>query len=173
MRNFFYILVFLLVSCTTSNTMYKTPKDLISKDSMVALLTDMYIASSVNNVQNKFLKREKNYVFLVYKKYQIDSTRFSTSNIYYMSKIEEYTLILKAVKSNLDSLETIYIEKSRLKDSLLEKLPNKKLSLALKKRNKKLSKKKLPLELINKNKKLPIEEKHPLNFNIEFFDKYE
>ena len=72
--------------------------------------------------------------------------------IYYMSKIEEYTLILKAVKSNLDSLETIYIEKSRLKDSLLEKLPNKKLSLALKKRNKKLSKKKLPLELINKNK---------------------
>ena len=59
----------LLASCT-SNTIYKKPKDLIPKDSMVALLTDMYIASSAKNRKNKFLKKEKNYVVLVYEKYK-------------------------------------------------------------------------------------------------------
>ena len=58
---------------------------------MVALLTDMYIASSAKNVKNKFLKKEKNYMILVYEKYKIDSTRFDISNKYYVSKTEEYT----------------------------------------------------------------------------------
>lgn len=132
MRNFFYIFILLLiVSCTTSNTVYERPKDLIPKDSMIALLTDMYIASSVNNVKNKFLEREKNYVFLVYKKYQIDSTRFSKSNIYYMSKIEDYGLLLEAVKFNLDSLQSIYIKKNILRDSLLQKCQSEELSTEL------------------------------------------
>ncbi|MEX6626598.1 DUF4296 domain-containing protein [Tenacibaculum salmonis] len=143
MKNFFYILVSLLfMSCTTSNTIYEKPKNLIPKDSMVALLTDMYIASSVSNVKNKFLEKKKNYVFLVYDKYKIDSTRFSESNIYYTSKTEDYTLILKDVKYNLDSLKNYYLEKSKIKDSLLKEAPNKKLSLELIKRNKRLSEEK-------------------------------
>ncbi|WBX73847.1 DUF4296 domain-containing protein [Tenacibaculum pacificus] len=115
---------------------------MIPKDSMVALLTDMYIASSVSNVKNKFLEKKKNYVFLVYDKYKIDSTRFSESNIYYTSKTEDYTLILKDVKYNLDSLKNYYLEKSKIKDSLLKEAPNKKLSLELIKRNKRLSEEK-------------------------------
>ncbi|MDO6811481.1 DUF4296 domain-containing protein [Tenacibaculum soleae] len=116
MKKITYIIVLLLItSCTTSNTIYKAPKSLIPKDSMVILLTDMYIASSAENVKNKFLKKEKNYMMLVYEKYKIDSLRFDLSNKYYTSEIEEYSDMIKEVKKNLDSIETYYIGKDTLR----------------------------------------------------------
>ncbi|WP_428743655.1 DUF4296 domain-containing protein [Tenacibaculum sp.] len=118
MRTVLYILIGLVLVSCTSNTIYKKPKNLIPKDSMVALLTDMYIASSAKNQKNKFLKRENNYVVLVYEKYKIDSTRFDISNTYYTSKIDEYTEMLKKVKSNIDSLEVMYREEQLVQDSL-------------------------------------------------------
>ena len=118
MRTILYILIGLILVSCTSNTIYKRPKNLIPKDSMVALLTDMYLASSAKNQKNKFLKRENNYVVLVYEKYKIDSTRFDVSNTYYTSKIEEYTEILKKVKSNIDSLEVLYRGEQLAQDSL-------------------------------------------------------
>lgn len=145
MKHFFYIAILLfLVSCT-SNTIYKKPKNLVPKDSMIALLTDMYIASSAKNVKNKFLKREKNYMALVYEKYKIDSTRFDVSNDYYTSKIEEYTDMLKKVKHNIDSLQKAFTEQRLIKDSLnnkTNKKPNKKLSSKLVDKNQKLLKSK-------------------------------
>ncbi|WP_435253812.1 DUF4296 domain-containing protein [Tenacibaculum sp. A30] len=118
MRKAAYILIgILLVSCT-SNTIYKKPENLISKDSMVLLLTDMYIASSAKNQKNKFLEREDNYMFLVYEKYKIDTTRFDISNVYYTSQVDEYTEILKKVKRNIDSLATFYKEKKKEQDSI-------------------------------------------------------
>ncbi|WP_299004611.1 DUF4296 domain-containing protein [uncultured Tenacibaculum sp.] len=118
MRKAAYILIGLfLVSCT-SNTIYKKPENLISKDSMVLLLTDMYIASSAKNQKNKFLEREDNYMFLVYEKYKIDTTRFDISNVYYTSQVDEYTEILKKVKRNIDSLATFYKEMKKEQDSI-------------------------------------------------------
>ena len=118
MRKAAYILIgILLVSCT-SNTIYKKPENLISKDSMVLLLTDMYIASSAKNQKNKFLEREDNYMFLVYEKYKIDTTRFDISNVYYTSQVDEYTEILKKVKRNIDSLATFYKEMKKEQDSI-------------------------------------------------------
>lgn len=140
MKNFLYIIVLLFLASCTSNTVYKKPKDLIPKDSMISLLTDMYIATSAKNMKNKFLKKEKNYVVLVYEKYKIDSIRFDNSNDYYTSKIEEYTDILKKVKFNIDSLQDVYTEKHLKQDSLNNKAKPKK--------------KKLSLELMNKNEKL-------------------
>ncbi|MCG7500538.1 DUF4296 domain-containing protein [Tenacibaculum sp. Mcav3-52] len=118
MKSFFYICIGLfLVSCT-SNTIYKKPDNLIPKDSMISLLTDMYIASSAKNQKNKFLKREKNYMFLVYEKYRIDSTRFDASNTYYTSMVDEYTEILNKVKKNIDSLDVLYRKKQEVQDSI-------------------------------------------------------
>ncbi|WGH74858.1 DUF4296 domain-containing protein [Tenacibaculum tangerinum] len=108
MKYFIYIGIGLFLLSCNSNTIYKKPKNLISKDSMIMLLTDMYIASSAKNQKNKFLKREKNYMILVYEKYKIDSTRFDASNTYYTSRVDEYSDILKKVKSNIDSLEATY-----------------------------------------------------------------
>ncbi|MBA6156911.1 DUF4296 domain-containing protein [Tenacibaculum sp. S7007] len=122
MRKHIYIIAVLifLVSCT-SNTMYKKPENLIPKDTMVSFLTEMYIASSAKNIKNKFLRKEKNYVMYVYKKYKIDSARFDVSNAYYTSKIEDYTEVLNKVKSNIDSIQEIYEERKEVKDSINSK----------------------------------------------------
>ena len=78
----------------------------------------MYIASSAKNQKNKFLKREKNYMILVYEKYKIDSTRFDASNTYYTSMVDQYTEILNKVKKNIDSLDVLYRKKQEVQDSI-------------------------------------------------------
>ncbi|MEE4001271.1 DUF4296 domain-containing protein [Tenacibaculum sp. FZY0031] len=118
MKSFFYICLGLFIVSCNSNTIYKKPENLIPKDSMVSLLTDMYIASSAKNQKNKLLKREKNYMILVYEKYKIDSTRFDASNTYYTSMVDEYAGILKNVKSNIDSLDILYKKEQEVQDSI-------------------------------------------------------
>ncbi len=118
MRAVLYICTGLILASCTSNTIYKKPENLIPKDSMVMLLTDMYIASSAKNQKNKFLKREQNYMGLIYEKFKIDSTRFDVSNTYYTSKVDEYTDILKKVKLNIDALDSLYRKEQSIKDSL-------------------------------------------------------
>ncbi len=138
--------------------MYEKPKSLIPKDSMVVLLTDMYIASSAKNQKNKFLKREKNYIILVYERYKIDSTRFDISNEYYTSKIEEYTDMLKKVKSNIDSLSEVYREKRLIKNSIkdsIKKSKGKNIFIDEKSPEELLKgKKKSSLKLMNINEKI-------------------
>ncbi|MBL4643308.1 MAG: DUF4296 domain-containing protein [Flavobacteriaceae bacterium] len=96
----FFLGIILLVSCT-SKTILEKPKDLIPKDTMVLLLTDLYFAKSAYAEKNTNNERKINYVPLVYNKYLIDSTRFSSSNYYYTSKLEEYNLIFKEVQTKL------------------------------------------------------------------------
>lgn len=115
---YFLLAIVLIFASCTSNTIYEKPKDLIPKDSMVALLTDMYVASSAKNRKNRFLKKEKNYVKLVYEKYKIDSTRFDESNAYYTSRIEDYTVMLKEVKVRIDSLFDTYDRELAVRDSI-------------------------------------------------------
>ena len=106
-----------MVSCT-SNTIYEKPKDLIPKDSMIDLLTDMYLASAATNNRNSLINKEANYMMLVYKKYQIDTTRFYSSNNYYTSLIDEYAEILGAVKKRIDSLDKKYRKERSVIDSI-------------------------------------------------------
>lgn len=108
---------------------------------MITLLTDMYIASSAKNVKNKLLQKEKNYVVLVYEKYKIDSTRFDSSNEYYTSKIEEYTDMLNVVKSNIDSIQEVYMNKRMVQDSI-------------KKKKRRMIDEEIPVKLLEKNEKL-------------------
>lgn len=113
----FLVSLLLFISCT-SNTIYKKPKDLITKDTMISLLTDLYIASSAKYIENTFSKTDINYMPLVYTKYAIDSTRFTRSNIYYTSKDEDYNEILKAVEKKLKKLQEQYIKELKIQDSL-------------------------------------------------------
>lgn len=109
-------IILLLVSCN-SNTIYKEPEGLIPRDSMISLLTDMYLASSAKNIKNKFLKKEANYMIQVYEKYRIDSVRFDLSNQYYTSRIDEYTDMLNVVKKRLDSTRIHYQNLKEAQDS--------------------------------------------------------
>ena len=101
MKKTFLLIITIIITSCTSNTVLKKPKDLIPKDTMTLLLTDLFIAKSAFIEKNTLNQRKVNYIPLVYHKYKIDSTRFANSNFYYTSKLEEYELIYRAVNKNL------------------------------------------------------------------------
>lgn len=119
MNRFFYILFLslFLINCT-SNTIIKKPDNLISKDEMVDVLTDLFLATGGKNIKNLNLKRNVNYYPLVYDKYHIDSAQFKESNFYYTSKIDEYDNILKRVDIRLKKLRDQYENELKIEDSI-------------------------------------------------------
>lgn len=127
-----FLLIFLIISCT-SNTIYKKPKNLIPKDTMVLLIKEMFIASSAEYQKNRFAEMKVNYMPFVYDKYKIDSTRFSESSFYYISKIDEQEEIYKLVKQLLVNDKKTIEENIRIKDSL------KKLKDTIRKKSPKLT----------------------------------
>ncbi len=119
MNKFIYIVLisFLLLNCT-SNTILKKPDNLIPKDQMVDLLTDLFIAMNAQTTKNIDLKRNVNYFPLVFEKYKIDSTQFKESNYYYTSKVDDYDDILNDVQVRLETLNEVYKKEKKLKDSI-------------------------------------------------------
>ena len=103
MKNYcLFLCVFLLASCT-SNTIFKAPKDLIPRDSMSLLIQEMMIASAAKNIKNNNFEKKINYMPFVYDVFKIDSVRFQSSNLYYMSKIDLYQEIFTDAKTTLES----------------------------------------------------------------------
>ncbi len=121
--SYIFIIFLLFISCTGS-TIYEKPKDLISKDTMVALLTEMHIATSSKFMKTKNNQKDVNYMFLVYQKYGIDSLRFHNSNVYYASRIDEYSLLLNEAKKRLSEKAGIIQKQVVLEDSIA-KIKNK------------------------------------------------
>lgn len=119
MSKFFHIalLGLFLINCT-SNTIIKKPDNLMSKDEMANILTDMFLASGGENIKNLQLQRKVNYFPLVYEKHQIDSTRFKESNFYYVSRIDDYQEILDKVDKKLKELRKLNQEEIAVRDSI-------------------------------------------------------
>lgn len=111
--------VSLFLSCT-GNTIYEKPKDLISKDSMVLLLKDLYLATAAKNIKNINLQRRFSYAPLVYQKYQIDSLRFHRSSLYYTSKVDLYEPMLKEVLASLEEDRAVFARQKKVKDSIMQ-----------------------------------------------------
>ncbi|MCK5816014.1 MAG: DUF4296 domain-containing protein [Flavobacteriaceae bacterium] len=99
-----FILFGLIISCT-SNTIYKKPSDLIEKELMIQLIVDMEIATSSGGSSNLRKESGRDYMSLVYEKYEIDSARFERSNFYYYTKIDDYKKILREVERRLKMME--------------------------------------------------------------------
>ncbi len=115
---FWLFLIFTSLYSCTSNTIYERPKDLIPKDTMVALMTDLYLASASRNLKNIKLQKGVNYIPLVYAKYNIDSLRLKKSNFYYTSTIDEYQKLLEEVKLNLEDQRKKYSRQKKVRDSI-------------------------------------------------------
>ena len=112
------IFIFLFFVSCTSNTIFEKPQNLIPSDTMSLLLQEMVIASSAKFMKNKGQQKNINYMPLVYEKFKIDSSRFETSNQYYMSTIDKYQEILEGAKASLESRNEVFKKiKTRL-DSL-------------------------------------------------------
>lgn len=118
MKKAVYLIVFLfLVSCT-SNTILEPPKDLIPKDTMSLLIQEMMVASSAKFIKNKYKQKNINYMPLVYDSFKIDSARFQRSNLYYMSKIDDYIKIFENAKNSLETKKVAIEKLQKLKDSI-------------------------------------------------------
>lgn len=140
MNKFSYILILsgFFMACT-SNTIIKKPENLIPKEQMVDLLTDIFIADGGDNIKNINMQRNINYFPLVFEKYQIDTTRFRESNYYYTSRIDDYDEILEKVDKRLKALKEQYDSQFKLADSIerVKKDSIKALKKALSKKPKK------------------------------------
>jgi hypothetical protein len=101
-KNSYLFLFILLVSCT-SNTIFEKPEDLIPKDTMSLLLQEMVISTSAKFLKNKNSQKNINYMPFVYERFKIDSTRFESSNYYYMSTIDLYQKILEKVEASINA----------------------------------------------------------------------
>lgn len=118
MKTVFYLFIALLFFSCTSNTILEKPKDLIPKDTMQFLIQDMWIASSAAYIKN--IRQEKNikYMAFVYDKYKIDSTRFQTSNRYYVSDVDTYFEIISKAKDSLEKQKDYYTKLNMKLDSI-------------------------------------------------------
>ena len=101
MKNIFYILLVVVFLSCESKTNYEKPKDLIPKDQMIDLLMDMHLVNGVTGIKSKDGSNVNDYMSVLYKKYEIDSTRFAASNLYYVSNISEYEDMFKEVEKRL------------------------------------------------------------------------
>ena len=106
-KTVYIIFVFVFLSCE-SKVKYDKPDDLISKEQMIDLLTDIHLVNGTTGVKNKDLEKDKNYMSLIYEKYNIDSTQFAASNIYYTANISEYENIFEEVEKRLKNLQDKY-----------------------------------------------------------------
>lgn len=126
-RYFLFMLSLILFIACESKVKYKEPDNLIPREQMINLLIDMHIANGTTGARDKTDdEMERNYMSLVYDKYQIDSTRFAESNFYYVSNIDEYESIFKEVQERLQVIHDQYLlveppESERALDSILEK----------------------------------------------------
>ena len=119
MHKFFYILFIslFLINCT-SNTIIKKPDNLIPKEKMVDLLSDMLLASGGQHIKNTQLQRDVNYFSIVFEKYNIDSTEFKESNFYYTSRIDDYEDILNQVSERLIKMRAEINKEIEIQDSI-------------------------------------------------------
>ena len=118
MRQITYFFLFMFFASCTSNTIFKKPKDLIPKDTMSLLLQEMMISSSAKFIKNKNNQKNINYMPFVYENFKIDSTRFKSSNYYYMSKIDVYQEILENAQNSILARQEVLTNMKTVLDSI-------------------------------------------------------
>jgi hypothetical protein len=118
MRQISYFFLFMFFASCTSNTIFEKPKDLIPKDTMSLLLQEMMISSSAKFIKNKNNQKNINYMPFVYENFKIDSTRFKSSNYYYMSKIDVYQEILENAQNGIVSRRDVLTNIKTVLDSI-------------------------------------------------------
>ena len=157
-KTVYFLLVVTLFSCT-SNTILEKPEDLIPKDTMSLVIQELMIASSAKFIKTKDMQKNINYMPFVYNRFKIDSSRFQRSNLYYMSKIDDYIKIFDNAKTSLDNQKSYYDKLKKETDSIrkdsLTKIKKEKLVLDSIKRDSTKKSDELNLTKLDSVKTLP------------------
>ena len=124
MNRYITILLIALVIFSCNNIdKPKKPDNLISKDRMVDIITDISLMTAAKGLNKGLLEENainpQNYI---YNKYSIDSVQFAESNNYYAYDVKEYEEIYLKVKERLESQKaeytTIQGEEKKERDSI-------------------------------------------------------
>ncbi len=102
------ILIIILFSCNNIERP-KKPDNLISKETMVDVITDISLMNAAKGMNKDLLEKNAiNPANYIYKKYNIDSIQFASSNNYYAYDVKEYEKIYMIVKERLEKKKDEY-----------------------------------------------------------------
>ena len=112
------VIVLFLFSC--GEKLLKKPEDLIPKDKMINILSDLAILNAAKN-SNADILRDHNIepTSFVFEKYEVDSLQFVTSDAYYASLPKEYEAMYTVIEAFLEKEKGRITEEKRISDSLL------------------------------------------------------
>ncbi|WP_418500758.1 DUF4296 domain-containing protein [Flagellimonas sp.] len=121
MKKLLFLLVFLMVvSC--AEKVVEEPDNLIPKKKMVDILHDLAILNATKTTMGAKLDESGiDIMEFLYKKYQIDSTQFSESDLYYASLPLEYQAIYTEVETRLDKRQKAMEEATEKKNDSIRK----------------------------------------------------
>lgn len=103
-----YIFLFsflLLVSCNKDAEKAEKPSDLLDKNKMAAVLTDISLMEAAANIQvtqNTNINIEENLKFNVYKQHVITRKQYESSLKYYSANTTEFKEVYEIVLQNLN-----------------------------------------------------------------------
>ncbi len=114
-----YCFLFLTCICCQSLDKPITPKNILTEDRMVEILSDMAFINAAKSSNRKvFEENSINPESIILKKYNIDSATFAQNNAWYSSKFEKYKDIVTRVKANIEKETTRHKELQKKEDSL-------------------------------------------------------
>lgn len=113
-----FFLVLIIFSCQKLNKSPK-PEQLIAKDKMVEILTDIAFVKAAKGSYKKVFDIEKiNAEAYILEKHGIDSLVFSENNNWYTGQLETYEEIFNKVKKNLEVSKTKFEKLKKKEDSI-------------------------------------------------------
>lgn len=123
MKKLLLILVAFLGLMACQDIQYpEKPKNLIPKDKMVDVITDLYIFNAAKSYNRNLLQQSGlTMQEFIYEKHEIDSVQFQKSNAYYAANIEElediYTEVEERLKAQQQEIDTLLSEKQKRKQT--------------------------------------------------------
>ena len=99
-----FIVFLMVVSC--KNSTVEKPDNLIPEDRMKDILLDIALLNAARTVDAETLRKNNiRSEAYIYRKYDIDSTQFARSNLYYASRPNRYNAMYKEVEERLKQME--------------------------------------------------------------------
>lgn len=109
-----FFCLLLMGSCIPKNQEIEKPADLLDKNKMAAVLTDitlMEAAANIKTQQNPSIKVDSVLKFNVYKQHLITRTQYESSLKYYSAKPSEFREVYEIVLQKINSSKTTYLQK--------------------------------------------------------------
>ena len=144
------LLIIIVIGCQSVEKAPE-PSQIIDKERMVEMLTDIAVLKAAKGSYRRVLEEhDVNPEEFILKKYGIDSVTFAENNAWYAGQLKEYEKIFNEVKDNLSASKEEYEKRRNTEDSIQRVEDSIKIAKGLEIKEKpKLLPKEMDEELIN------------------------